>query len=246
MKKNSLSVCLFASGSKEHHISKWLSLAMNDWNLVGPWLIGYGESESGVGFSKFWIGFFSSMVVPTDEIPIFHKVWSKVIGYGESESVVRFSKFWIVFSNHVLFDPWSLKKILRAPIRFHHRLFWSLLRVGPPHNWVDLGVTWSDLSFALIKTAFFSRNSWENAPWNPIGGSFINTDQSGFTTDCFGPLLRVGPPHNGVDLGVTWSDLSFALKEQHFLCEIVERVCFQCQWLTLVQLEEFSETNGKT
>jgi hypothetical protein len=97
MKKNSLSVCLFASGSKEHHISRWLSLAMNDWNLVEPWVIGYGESESGIGFSKFRIGFFPSMVVPTDEIPIFHKVWSKVIGYEESESGVGFSKFRIGF-----------------------------------------------------------------------------------------------------------------------------------------------------
>ncbi len=70
---------------------------MNDWNLVGPWVIGYGESESGIGFSKFRIGFFPSMVVPTDEIPIFHKVWSKVIGYGESESGVGFSKFRIGF-----------------------------------------------------------------------------------------------------------------------------------------------------
>ena len=34
MKKNRLSVCLFASGSKEHHISRWLSLDMNDWNIL--------------------------------------------------------------------------------------------------------------------------------------------------------------------------------------------------------------------
>ena len=93
MKKNRLSVCLFASGSKVHHISRWLSLAMNDWNLVEPWVIAYRESESGVGFSKFRIRFFPSMVVPTDEITIFHKVWWKVIEYGESESGIGFSKF---------------------------------------------------------------------------------------------------------------------------------------------------------
>ena len=59
--------------------------------------IGYGESESGVGFSKFRIIFFSSMVVPTDEIPIFHKVRSKEIGYEGFESVNKLSKMGIKF-----------------------------------------------------------------------------------------------------------------------------------------------------
>ena len=42
------------------------------------------------------------MVVPTDEIPIFHKVRSKVIEYGESESDVGFSKFRIRFSSSMV------------------------------------------------------------------------------------------------------------------------------------------------
>ena len=71
------------------------------WNLVGPWVIGVGKSESIVSFRIFnWI--FSSLVVLTDEIRIFHKFWLKAIGYGEFESIVRFSKFQIVFCNHSL------------------------------------------------------------------------------------------------------------------------------------------------
>jgi hypothetical protein len=49
-------------------------------------VIGYGETESGIGFSKFSIGYFSKLMVS-------HKVWSSENGYGESEFVVRFSKF---------------------------------------------------------------------------------------------------------------------------------------------------------
>jgi hypothetical protein len=52
MEKNSLFVCLFAMGSKEHHISRWLLLVMDGWNLVGPWVIGVGEREFGVKGQK--------------------------------------------------------------------------------------------------------------------------------------------------------------------------------------------------
>jgi hypothetical protein len=50
MKKNTLFVCLFATGSKEHNISRSLLLVMNGWNLVGPWVIEFGKSESGYKF----------------------------------------------------------------------------------------------------------------------------------------------------------------------------------------------------
>jgi hypothetical protein len=52
--------------------------------------------------------------------------------------------------------------------------FSDFFTVGPPHDGVDLGVTWSDLSFAPIKTGFFSRNSRENPCSKPVGGSHIS------------------------------------------------------------------------
>ena len=55
-----------------------------------------------------------------------------------------------------------------------YRIQTDFFTVGPPHNGVDLGVTWSDLSFAPIKTEFFSRNSRENPCSKPIGGSRIS------------------------------------------------------------------------
>jgi len=51
-----------------------------------------GNPNLVLDFQNFELDFFPSMVVPTDEISIFHKVWSKVIEYGESESGIGFSK----------------------------------------------------------------------------------------------------------------------------------------------------------
>jgi len=40
-----LSVCLFASGSKEHRFKNSLIVTNDGWDLVGPWVIGVRESE---------------------------------------------------------------------------------------------------------------------------------------------------------------------------------------------------------
>jgi len=40
-----LSVCLFASGSKEHRFKNSLIVTNDGWELVGPWVIEVRESE---------------------------------------------------------------------------------------------------------------------------------------------------------------------------------------------------------
>jgi len=45
MKKIRLSVCLFASGSKEHRFKNSLIVTNDGWDLVGPWVIEVRESE---------------------------------------------------------------------------------------------------------------------------------------------------------------------------------------------------------
>ena len=42
------------------------------------------------------------------------------------------------------------------------KLFRLILKAAPPHNGLDLGVTWSDFSFALNKTEFSLGNSGES------------------------------------------------------------------------------------
>jgi len=54
MKKNSLCVCVFASRSKEHHISRRVLLVIDRWNLVGSWVIRVEELESDVSFLNFF------------------------------------------------------------------------------------------------------------------------------------------------------------------------------------------------
>ena len=106
--------------------------------------------------------------------------------------------------------------------------FGPLFRVGLPHNGIDLGMTGSDLSFPLIKTPFSREIAEQTLPETLLVGSSLTLTNQ-ISPPIFGPLFRLGPPHNGIDLGVTWSDLSFAPKKQHFPCEIVERVSFQCE-----------------
>ncbi len=47
MKKNSLCVCLH-QGQKNIDFSRQLLLTIDGQNIVGPWVIGVGESEFGV------------------------------------------------------------------------------------------------------------------------------------------------------------------------------------------------------
>ena len=129
---------------------------------------------------------------------LFLSSFMRKLGLGWNETSKNIPYFRVQRS--MFFDPWSWKKKISTPHQISLPIFNPLFRVGPPHNRVDLGVTGSDLSFALIKTPFFSRNIWESSPWNPIGGSLINIDQSGFTTD-FGSLFTVGSPHNGATWG---------------------------------------------
>ncbi len=56
MKKNSLCVCVFASRSKEHHISRRVLLVIDRWNLVGSWVIRVEKLESDVSFLNFLFG----------------------------------------------------------------------------------------------------------------------------------------------------------------------------------------------
>ena len=104
--------------------------------------------------------------------------------------------FLTLITKKMFFWPQLMKKKFFNPHQISPPVFGPIFRVGSPHNGVDLGVTGSDLSFAIIKIAFFSRHSREKPAWNPIGGFFINIDQSGFTTD-FGSLFTVGLPHSG-------------------------------------------------
>ncbi len=45
-----VSVCVFASRSKEHHISRRVLLVIDRWNLVGSWVSRVEELESDVSF----------------------------------------------------------------------------------------------------------------------------------------------------------------------------------------------------
>ena len=51
------------------------------------------------------------MVVPTDEIPTFHKVRSKVIEYGESESGNKLSKMGIKFCETIETFFYIIRKV---------------------------------------------------------------------------------------------------------------------------------------
>ena len=103
-------VCLFVCNGVKR-TSYWYMTVISHERLKLCWTL--GNRVWGIRIwcwiLKILIRFFSSMVVPTDEIPIFHKVWPKVIGYGESESGVGFWKFLTVFSNHI---PSTVRRVI--------------------------------------------------------------------------------------------------------------------------------------
>ncbi len=65
MKKNSLcvSVCVFTSRSKEHHISRRVLLVIDRSNLVGSWVVRVEELE----FDVIFLNFFSDRFFYTKE-----------------------------------------------------------------------------------------------------------------------------------------------------------------------------------
>lgn len=74
MKKNRLRVCVFASGSKEHHISKWILLTIDGWDMAGPYVIGVGEYESGyISGSKVKR---TSILETRNSWPLVNRTWS--------------------------------------------------------------------------------------------------------------------------------------------------------------------------
>jgi len=120
-------------------------------------VIGYGEFESDVRFSKFWCWYSPAGVVPTHEIPIFHKVWSKVFGYGEFESDVRFSKFWCWYS------PAGV--VPTQEVQIFHKV-WSRV-IGCEESESDVSfrrkscVTAACKIYYLVFSLGFFENSWK-------------------------------------------------------------------------------------
>ena len=77
------------------------------------------------------------------------------------------------------FDPGSWKnKNFSTLHQISLPIFGVLFRPGPPYNEVDLGVNWSDLSFALKRTTFFLWNSGESLfPVWMVGSCIIITQR---------------------------------------------------------------------
>ena len=82
--------------------------------------------EPNTNLSKFWCWYSPAGVVPTHQISIFHKVWSKVIEYGESESDVSFrwkscftaacKIYYLVFSLGFFENSWKSCLVFTADI----------------------------------------------------------------------------------------------------------------------------------
>jgi hypothetical protein len=87
-----VSVCVFTSRSKEHHISRRVLLVIDRSNVVGSWVVRVEELESDVSFLNFFSERFFLHKGPLflHKNILFIRVDRRVIGVEEFESDVSF------------------------------------------------------------------------------------------------------------------------------------------------------------